>query len=189
MLKLQHGEARIAVRFERGDERVDVFCRRLGAEADAQHARGSLFVEPHRAVDVAELPAVARRACRDADALRAELRDDVRRRVADKRDRENVRRFPVADTDNAVEREQLFLGIGLDGGDVGEFFLQVIDAQRDRFGKACDLPRGLRAGAQAALLPAAVDERLGTRRSPRPAPRRCAAARGSFCPSGAARSR
>ena len=35
----------------------------------------------------------------------------------------------------------------------------VIDAQRDRFGKACDLPRGLGAGAQAALLPAAEDQR------------------------------
>ena len=59
MLELQHGEARVAVDFEGGDECVDLFFRRLGAEADAQHARGGLFVKAHRAVDVAQLPAMA----------------------------------------------------------------------------------------------------------------------------------
>ena len=96
-------------------------------------------------------------ACRDADTLRTELRNDIRRRVADERDRQDVRRGPVADADDAVEREELFLGVGLDGGDVGEFIVQMIGAQLDRLGKACDLARGLCAGAQAALLPAAKD--------------------------------
>ena len=59
MLELQHGEARVAVRLERGDECVDLFFRRLGAEADTQHARGGLLVKAHRAVDVAQLPAMA----------------------------------------------------------------------------------------------------------------------------------
>lgn len=103
MLKLQHWEARVAMGFERGDESVDLFFRRLGAEADAQHARGSLFVKTHRAVDMAELPAVAGRARRNADALLAELRDGVGRRVADERDRQNVRRGSVTDADDAVE--------------------------------------------------------------------------------------
>ena len=57
-MELQHGEARVAVGFERGDECVDLFFRRLGAEADTQHARGGLFVKAHRAVDVAQLPAM-----------------------------------------------------------------------------------------------------------------------------------
>lgn len=168
MLELQHGEARVAVRLERGDECVDLFFRRLGAEADTQHARGGLFVKAHRAVDVAQLPAVAGGACRDADALRAELRNDIRRRVADERDRQDVRRGPVADADDAVEREELFLGVGLDGGDVGELFIEMVGAQLDRLGKACDLARGLCAGAQAALLPAAKDQRGLARGCARP---------------------
>lgn len=95
---------------------------------------------------MAQLSAMAGGACRDADALRAELRNDIRRRVADERDRQDVRRGPVADADDAVEREELFLGVGLDGGDVGEFIVQMIGAQLDRLGKACDLARGLCAG-------------------------------------------
>ena len=100
-------------------------------------------------------------ACRDADALCAKFRNDIRRRVADERDRQDVRRGPVADADDAVEREELFLGVGLDGGDVGELFIEMVGAQLDRLGKACDLARGLCAGAQAALLPAAKDQRFG----------------------------
>ena len=126
MLELQHGEARVAVGFEGGDECVDLFFRRLGAEADTQHARGGLFVKAHRAVDVAQLPAMAGGACRDADALCAKFRNDIRRRVADERDRQDVRRGPVADADDAVEREKLFLGVGLDGGDVGELFIEMV---------------------------------------------------------------
>ena len=102
-MELQHGEARVAVGFERGDECVDLFFRRLGAEADTQHARGGLFVKAHRAVDVAQLPAMTGGACRDADALCAKFRNDIRRRVADERDRQDVRRGPVADADDAVE--------------------------------------------------------------------------------------
>ena len=119
------------------------------------------FVKAHRAVDVAQLPTMTGGACRDADTLRAELRDDICRRVADERDRQDVRRGPVADADDAVEREELFLGVGLDGGDVGELFIEMVGAQLDRLGKACDLARGLCAGAQAALLPAAKDQRFG----------------------------
>ena len=72
-----------------------------------------------------------------------------------------MRRGPVADADDAVEREELFLGVGLDGGDVGELFIEMVGAQLDRLGKACDLARGLRTGAQTAFLSAAEDERLG----------------------------
>ena len=70
---------------ERGNERVDVRFGRFGREAHAQHARGGPFVELHRGVDMAELAAVAGRAGGDADALRAELGDDVRARIADER--------------------------------------------------------------------------------------------------------
>lgn len=77
-------------------------------------------------------------------------------------------RGPVADADDAVEREELFLGVGLDGGDVGELFIEMVGAQLDRLGKACDLARGLCAGAQAALLPAAKDQRGLARGCARP---------------------
>lgn len=59
-----------------------------------------------------------------------------------------------------------FLGVGLDGGDVGEFFIEMVGAQLDRLGKARNLARGLRAGAQAALLPAAEDQRPGRADAP-----------------------
>ena len=44
---------------------------------------------------------------------------------------------------------------------MGELFIEMVGAQLDRLGKACDLACGLCAGAQAALLPAAKDQRFG----------------------------
>ena len=71
-----------------------------------------------------------------------------------------MRRLSAADADDAIEREQLFLGIGLDGGHAGERIIQMAGAQRDCPGKTGDLPGRLRAGAKPALRPAAEEERL-----------------------------
>ena len=59
-------------------ERVDLLKGRLRAEAHADDARGGLFVEPEGADDMAGLALVAGGAGGDADALRAEIGDDVR---------------------------------------------------------------------------------------------------------------
>ena len=105
MEELQHGKACFLMLAERGYKRVDLLARRLGREAHAQNARGRLFVELHRGVDVAELAAVAGRAGGDADALRAELGDNVRARIADERDGEDMRGVAVPDAHHAIDGE------------------------------------------------------------------------------------
>ena len=148
---------------ERGYERVDLLARRFGREAHAQHARGGFFVELHRSIDMAELSAVAGAARRDADALPAEVSDDIRARVADERDGEDMRRSAVSDAHHAVDGEQLVECVLLERRHVRELGLIVLQPQLDRAGKARDLRRGLSAGAQAALLSAAREQ--GTHRA------------------------
>lgn len=144
---------------ERGYKRVDLLARRLGREAHAQHARGGPFVELHRGVDVAELAAVAGRAGGDADALRAELGDNVRARIADERDGEDMRGIAVPDAHHAVDGEKLLERVLLELRHAGELFLIARQPQLHRLGEARDLRGGLGARAQAALLSTAREQR------------------------------
>ena len=97
----------------------------------------------------------------DADALRAQLRDDVGAGVAHQRHGQDVGRCARAHRHYAAHGQQLFPAIVPQGGHVGELRVVIFQAQLYRLGKAGDLGGGLRAGAQAALLSAAGQQGTG----------------------------
>ena len=87
------------------DAGVDLLPGGLRTEAQAHHAAGGLFGQMQRGHHLAGLALVAGGAGGDADALRAELGDDVRARIADERDGEDMRGVAVPDAHHAIDGE------------------------------------------------------------------------------------
>ena len=110
---------------------------------------------------MAGLPLMAGGAGGDADALRAQLRDDVAAGVAYQRHRQNVGRGTAAHRHNAAHVQQLCPAVFLQRRHVRQLFFIALLPQLHGLGKSGDLRRGLRARAQAALLSAAGQQGTG----------------------------
>ena len=147
---------------EGGCAAVDVRSGGLRAEAQADDAAGDLLRQLQGGDDMAGLALVAGGAGGDADALLPQVVDDVLAGPAHQGDGEHVGRPAGSGEDLQIgDGGQPLHGVVPDPGHVAELVLQVFQPQLCGLGKAGDLGRGLGAGPEAALLPAAGQQGPG----------------------------
>ena len=147
--------------FYGGAQGVDVLLGGVLAEADAEGAGGFLFGKAQGGDDVAGLSPVAGAAGGDADALGAQVLHQILAGIARQGAAENVGRFRRAQQLQTGDGQQPLAGVSLHGGGVGEDIRKAGRPLPDGFGKARDPGGGLRAGAQAARLAAAISRAGG----------------------------
>ena len=116
---------------------------------------------------MAGLALVAGGAGGDADAPAAQVVDDVLAGPARQRHRQNVGGRAVGDALAVGNGGQLLRGVDLDVRHMGQLVREVFRPQLHGLGKARDLGRGLRAGAQGGFLAAAGQQGAGVP-DPRP---------------------
>ena len=139
----------------------DVSLGGLRAEAQADDAPGNALGQVQGGHYMAGLALMAGGAGGDADALAAQVVDDVLAGPPRQGHRQNVRGGAAADDLKVRDGGKLLRRVGLDLGYVGELLRKIILPQLHGLGKACNLSGGLRTGPETGLLAAAGKQGLG----------------------------